>query len=98
LNFSDSQWWEPTAEGGTMLHAVNSRIEMTQGAAGFAAMRLVPTVSCNLTATVDYVLLNRPAANLERVGLNAFFTSSQQLIIERISNPQYDRRRWARFT
>jgi len=86
----DPGWWTATAEGGSTLEAVNGRIEMTQGSGGFAAMGLVPPVSGDFTATVDYTLLGWPAANLERVVLNAFYSPTEQLAIERISDPQYD--------
>jgi PEP-CTERM motif len=86
----DPVWWTAGAEGGSSVVAVNGRLELTQGASGFAALSMKLPVTGDFSATLDYALLEWPADNQERLVLNAWAGPTQQLLIERISDSQYD--------
>ena len=89
-NAINSTWWTVAAEGGSTVVASNNRVELTQGTSGFAALTFNTTVLGDFTASIDYSLLNWPANNQERAVLNAFARINNQLLVERISDSQYD--------
>lgn len=86
----DPAWWVAGAEGGSAWQVVDGRVVMTQGAGGFAALSFVEAITGDFTVHVDYVLLDWPADNKERSVLNAYAGPAAQLLIERISDSQYD--------
>jgi len=89
-NVIDPTWWTTTAEGGSTIVAANGRVELTQGAGGFAALGFVTPVVGDFLVTVDYTLINWPANNQERLVLNAYGGPTNQLLIERVSDVLYD--------
>ncbi len=86
----DPDWWLTGAEGGSTWQVVDSRVVMTQGAGGFAALSFIEAITGDFTVSVDYELLNWPADNKERLVLNAYAGPQAQLLIERISDVVYD--------
>lgn len=89
-NVIDPTWWTTTAEGGSTIVAANGHVELTQGAGGFAALGIVTPVVGDFLVTVDYALINWTANNQERLVLNAYGGPTNQLLIERVSDTQYD--------
>lgn len=89
-NIIDPTWWTVTATGDSTIAAANGRVEIMQGAAGFAAFSFVTPVVGDFVVTVDYTLINWPTNNQERLVLNAYGGPTSQLAIERISDTQYD--------
>jgi hypothetical protein len=89
-NTIDPAWWTVTATGESAIVASNGRVEVSQGATGFAAFGFVTPVVGDFVVTVDYLLINWPTNNQERLVLNAYGGPTNQLVIERISDRQYD--------
>ena len=82
----NSNWWTvDTSSGDCTLSCTNQRIEMTQGSGGFVEFNLNYTVQGDFTATVDYVLLDWPAGNGERLGVMA--QGDDVGAVERINDP-----------
>jgi PEP-CTERM motif len=82
--------WVVGSDGGSSIVATGGRVELTQGAGGFAALSFVLPVVGDFTATVNYTLLEWPANNQERLVLNAYAGPNAQLSMQRISDSQYD--------
>lgn len=89
-NIIDPTWWTVTTTGTSAIVAANGRVELTQGSTGFAALGFVMPIVGDFVVTVDYHLIDWPANNQERLVLNAYGGPTNQLVIERISDTQYD--------
>jgi len=62
-------YWTATATGGSTIAEINGRIEVTQGAEGYAGLTFKVPVSGNFDAQVDFELLNWPASSQTRIGI-----------------------------
>jgi hypothetical protein len=85
-NTIDSTSWTVGASGGSSISATNQRLELTQGASGAAGLTFNVALAGDFDARIDYVLLDWPADNKERLALGAVASPSQQLLIERVSD------------
>jgi hypothetical protein len=85
-NTIETTWWTIGADGGSSIVATNQRLELTQGAGGFAGLAFNLPIVGDFTVRLDYALLSWPANNRERVALGAMASPSQQLLIERVSD------------
>jgi hypothetical protein len=84
-NAIDPTWWTIGASGGSSIVAINQRLELTQGASGAAGLSFNVPITGDFDARIDYVLLDWPADNKERLALGDG-ASPVHLIIERVSD------------
>lgn len=89
-NIIDSAWWTVATDGDSTITATNDRLELTQGTNGFAALTFNTSLVGDFSVSVDYSLLNWPTNNQERAVLNAYAEFNNQLLVERVSDVQYD--------
>ena len=85
-NVIDPVWWTTGGSGGSTVVATNQRLELTQGAEGFAGLAFKAPVVGDFTVRLDYALLVWPSDNKERLALGAVASPAQQLLIERASD------------
>jgi hypothetical protein len=78
----DPYWWTiDTSSGNCTVALTNESVVMTQGSVGQAILKFNCSLPGDVIATVDYLLLNWPNNNGERIGIRTGFGA-----VERISD------------
>ena len=86
----DPYWWSvDTSSGNCTVELANESVVMTQGSVGQAILKFNCTLPGDISATVDYSLLNWPYNNGERIGIRAPFGA-----VERISDNAFGGERY----